>query len=155
MKDVDSLLARILEIAIEVTGAERGFLLLREGEPARLAVKASRCVNGADAESDEHSISHVIMEETLRRKSAVIVGDPGAAPAAELRSILCVPLHARDAVLGLLYLDNRLVRGLFGASEIDLVGAFAGQAGLAIENARTVAELERACRRLRETQAQL
>ncbi|HVY62071.1 MAG TPA: ATP-binding protein, partial [Planctomycetota bacterium] len=112
---------------------------------------------GAPAEEDEHSVSRAVMDETLRRGRAIIVGDDaGGGPSPELRSILCVPLRARgDETLGLLYLDNRLVRGLFGAEEIDLVDAFAGQAGLAIENARALAELETACRRLRETQAHL
>jgi two-component system NtrC family sensor kinase len=72
-----------------------------------------------------------------------------------LRSVLCVPLVCREALAGLIYLDNRLVRGLFGDRDILLLKTFAAEAAIAIETASAYASLEGANRTLRDTQARL
>jgi signal transduction histidine kinase len=212
--DLDSLLATVVASAVQVTGAERGFLLLVHEDPAsegaarapaalpappggplvelgavRLSLRARRLENespcpreGAAAlVADPHALglaASVLREALERRRAVVIAGDPASdaagaprdpdaepeavpeallvsARASGLRSIVCVPLLGRERPLGLLYLDSRLVRGLFGAREVELVAAFAAQAGLAIENAAAREELERKNRLLRETQARL
>jgi len=199
-QDLDALLAVVLEAALEVTGAERGYLFLLEGEVGarRLTPRLSRLVNGGD-ESDRQALAEdarrlvpralglpePVLREALDRSAPVVLagespgegadldgraprspsdsGAVGALPPALLlsaklgghRSIVCVPLKGRERALGLLYLDNRLVRGLFGEREVDLVVAFAAQAGLAIENARTLEELSRKNRLLEESQAHL
>ena len=156
--DVLLLAGKVLDIAIEVTGAERGILYLLEGESAarRPVPKVWRVL------SDETlDISEAVLGETLEIEAPVVATEPAPGPPdgdsheTELRSILCVPLRSREGPLGALYLDARAARGRFGVHEIDLVSAFAAQAGLAIENARAIGELERANRRLRETQTKL
>ena len=53
-----------------------------------------------------------------------------------LRSILCVPLRARDRVTGVIYAEHRSLTGVFEDHDLDLLAAFADQSALAIENAR-------------------
>jgi Nif-specific regulatory protein len=53
-----------------------------------------------------------------------------------LRSVLCLPFKIRDRVLGAIYLDNRLHRGLFSERDLFTLEAFGDQAAIAIENAR-------------------
>ncbi len=53
-----------------------------------------------------------------------------------LRSILCVPLKAKDRLIGVLYADSRLKEGLFNEEDRTLLTLFAHQAAVAIENAR-------------------
>jgi HD-GYP domain-containing protein (c-di-GMP phosphodiesterase class II) len=53
-----------------------------------------------------------------------------------LRSILCVPLKAKERLIGVLYADSRLKEGLFGEEDRTLLSLFAHQAAVAIENAR-------------------
>ncbi|MBI3873370.1 MAG: PAS domain-containing protein, partial [candidate division Zixibacteria bacterium] len=53
-----------------------------------------------------------------------------------LRFIICVPLKIKDKVIGVCYLDNQSRAGLFGKSDLRLFELFAGQAAIAIENAK-------------------
>src|SRR5690606_1341845 len=53
-----------------------------------------------------------------------------------LRSIMATPLRARGRVIGVIYVDNRAVTGLFDDDDLAALGTFAGQAAVAIDNAR-------------------
>jgi sigma-B regulation protein RsbU (phosphoserine phosphatase) len=53
-----------------------------------------------------------------------------------LRAILCVPLQLKGALLGVIYVDNRLQSGIFDPDDLDLLTAIAASAATAIENAR-------------------
>ena len=70
-----------------------------------------------------------------------------------LRSVLAVPLVARGDVLGVVYLDDRVRRGAFGAAELGWVRLVASQAALAIADARDQALLRRAVRRAERANA--
>jgi serine/threonine-protein kinase PknK len=60
-----------------------------------------------------------------------------------LRSVLAVPLAVKGQVVGTIYVDHRLRKGVFGDDELALVLDFAEQGAIAIENARVVSELRR------------
>ena len=53
-----------------------------------------------------------------------------------LRSVLCVPLRYKEQIIGVVYVDNRLVAGIFTEREKNLMVAFANTAAVAIANAR-------------------
>jgi transcriptional regulator with GAF, ATPase, and Fis domain len=84
------------------------------------------------------------------------VGDLHASVhALRLRSVLAVPLVARGDVLGVVYLDDRVRRGAFGAAELGWVRLVASQAALAIADARDQALLRRAVRRAERANTRL
>lgn len=66
---------------------------------------------------------------------------PGTEPTPE--SVACMPLLARERLLGVLSLYRRGSAHAFAAEEIELVADFAAVAALALDNARTRSELER------------
>ncbi len=53
-----------------------------------------------------------------------------------IRASMCVPLRPRDEVIGVLYVDNLRAGHPFSEDELELFTAFAGQAAVALENAR-------------------
>jgi PAS domain S-box-containing protein len=61
----------------------------------------------------------------------------------KVRSILCVPLLSRGRAMGVLQLVNKQDGSLFGESDLQLLSTFAGQAGIALENARLHDETNR------------
>jgi diguanylate cyclase (GGDEF)-like protein len=65
---------------------------------------------------------------------------PGTDPAPE--AVACMPLVARERLLGVLSIYRRGSRRQFGSEEIDLVADFAAVAALALDNARARADLE-------------
>ena len=140
------LLELIMDTVVELTGAERGFIILRERES--LVIKVARNFDRESIRKPEFKVSHSVAERVLRDGRPVLsadaISDP-ALPAAsvtalKLRSLLCVPLRVRDQVVGCVYMDNRFETGLFRPNDLPLLQGFADQAAVAIENARLFEE---------------
>jgi signal transduction histidine kinase len=140
--NLEELLDQILDAAIGVVGAERGFLLLYEQD--RLHVKVARGVEKEELQTKAFEFSRSLIGQVERDGTGVVTTDAQADPRFQiqesvvrygLRSILCVPLKRQDKLLGVLYLDNRLVANLFTEHEMELMTAFASQAAIAIDNA--------------------
>ena len=145
------LLEMIVDTVIELTDAERGFLLL-EDESGQLVVKVARNIDQHTLDGAELELSRSIARQAAaggepivtidaagddRFKQAMSVSD------LHLRSILAVPLHVKGRPVGTIYVDHRLRKGAFGADAVSLVLDFAEQAAIAVENARLLAELRR------------
>jgi serine/threonine-protein kinase PknK len=174
---------RILDAAIELAGAERGFLIQRTrpgSVPAVPADPESGAASGEDSPNWEvvaaRNIDRENVRKGLRKVSRSITtrvletGEPfrsddaindetiqARASIAELklRSVLCVPLRVGDQVRGCLHVDNRFAQGQFDAGVQDLLEAFADQAALALERVQLLAENEAGRRSLELANAEL
>ncbi|MBI3179703.1 MAG: sigma 54-interacting transcriptional regulator, partial [Deltaproteobacteria bacterium] len=150
--NVQRLLEYIMDSAILLTGAERGFLLLaddsaKEGMEVRIArnldqenirhrhMKISRGIARRVMESGEPVLTVDAMEDD-RYKEQLSVHD------LRLRSILCLPMAFRGRVLGAIYLDNRFRSSAFQDDDVRFMEAFADLAAIALDNARLVESLE-------------
>jgi transcriptional regulator with GAF, ATPase, and Fis domain len=141
------LLELIMDSVIELTGAERGFIILRERE--NLAIKVARNFDRESIRKPEFKVSHSVAERVLRDGKPILSADaisdpalPAGASVAQLklRSLLCVPLRVRDQAVGCVYMDNRFETGLFKPADLPLLQGFADQAAIAIDNARLFEE---------------
>lgn len=152
---ISEVLRRTLDAAIELTGAERGFLVLRK-EDARsdeeLEVVLARNLDREQIGRSHLKLSRSIAEQVIATGEAVLTVDAladdrfkgnASVHAMRLRSVVCVPIRASAGVLGALYLDNRFERGRFKTDDGALLLAFADQAAIALNNARLVEALER------------
>jgi serine/threonine-protein kinase PknK len=147
--DVARILDEVIDTAIELTLAERGFLLLRQHGNDELAPVVAR--NFA-AEDLAPSLSRSIAERAAQTGEPVITVDAGiderfgaaaSVAALRLRSVLVVPLRQRGAVIGCIYVDHRLRGGAFDDSAASTLAELADLAAIAIENARLTADLRR------------
>jgi len=145
------LLELILDTVIELTEAERGFVLL-EDDKGELAVKAARNIDQQSLEGGALDLSRSIARQAATGGGPIVTidasGDPRFRDALSvsdlhLRSVLAVPLHIKGRAAGTIYVDNRLRKGAFGEDDIQLVLDFSEQAAIAIENARVLGELRR------------
>ncbi len=145
--NVDRLLERITDAAVELSRAERGFVLLpnEEGE------LVPRLVRGMPLDDPSVAFSRSIAEAVLIDGEPIVTVDAqGDRRLTEyltvhklrLQSVACLPIRGPRGTVGVIYLEHRLRRGRFAEDEIDLLLAFADQAAIALENARLVAELE-------------
>ena len=146
--DLDRLLERVTDRAITLLDAERGFVLLRSrsGEP-RLSVHAAR-----DREGNEPHVlfSRSIAERVLASGEAFLAVDAASDERVSefvsvhqlmLRSVACVPIHARQGdTIGALYVETRLRAGGAFGLELPTLAAFAEQSAIAIETARLIEE---------------
>jgi transcriptional regulator with GAF, ATPase, and Fis domain len=160
--DVDRLLERITDSAVELAGAERGFVLL-VGDDGRLEARTVR--DRRATEEDPHvAFSQSIAEAVLIDGEPIITVDARddhrlseymSVHKLMLKSVACMPIRARSGVIGVLYLEHRMRRGRFDEADVDHLFAFADQAAIAIENARMIAEIETKREALEEANQEL
>jgi adenylate cyclase len=143
--DLEEVLRRVMDTIIELTGAERGFLMLIDDETGELEFKVAREMDRKTIDDSSFQISRTIVRQVASDGVPIVTTNAQADPrfraqesvvSYSLRSILCVPLRVKDKITGVVYADNRIKHGLFGDRDRDLLAAFANQAAVAIENAR-------------------
>ncbi|RMG10016.1 MAG: sigma-54-dependent Fis family transcriptional regulator [Planctomycetota bacterium] len=151
--DTARLLPRILDAAIEITGAERGFLVRVLGKDAagrpRLEVVAARGFDRSSLLGKGGRVSQTVVERVLKRNGQGLVTsreeDADVIEASSVRSqmvvsILCTGLRLRGRVFGVLYLDHRFDEEAFAESDLPILDVFASQAALALETAELLAD---------------
>ncbi len=147
--EVDEVLQIVMDTIIRLTGAERGFMMLKN-ETGELAMRIGRNWEMESLDSSEFAISHTIIYRVAADSQPVLTTNAQEDPrftgqesivAYNLRSILCVPLKVKNTLIGVIYADNRIRSGLFTQRDLDLLTAFADQAAVAIENARLFASV--------------
>jgi len=140
---VDEVLDLVVQLTLEVTHAERGFLmLLDDAQQAQLVCKAAFDRSGAYLADERISMS--ICNKVLTSGQAVTVVDATtdeefqaakSIMSLNLRTLMCVPLQAKGKTLGVLYVDSQAVVTTFTERDLDLLKAIAGHSSGAIENA--------------------
>lgn len=142
---LDEVLNTVIDTVVQLTGAERGYLVLRDEQTGELVFRVARGIDQQTLSSSEFIVSKTIVQRVAETGEPVVTtnaqeDDRFSAQESivgfSLRSILCVPLNVRGKIIGVAYADNRIRAGLFGPKELDLLVAFANQAAVAIQNAR-------------------
>ena len=152
--DIDTVLHETMELVIMLTNAERGYIILKHPETGQLEFLISNesgVLGTGVTGGDRPQISMTVVNEVVG------TGEPLLADNAfkderlasrqsiinfTLRSVLCVPLQYKEETIGVVYVDNRLVSGLFSEREKNLMMAFANTAAVAIANARMYTHAE-------------
>jgi adenylate cyclase len=159
--DLATVLNGVMDHIIELTGAERSFLMLMD-ETGQLEFKVARNLDRETIAGSSFDISRTIAYTVAREGQPVVTTNAQADPrfssqesviGYNLRSILCVPLRFREQVTGVIYADNRIRAGLFGDSDRDLLAALADQAAIAIENARLFEQVKLQLEQITEMKA--
>jgi len=146
-------LALVLEEAIALSAMERGFIVLVEGERLELALSRGIDIGHIDPSAPEAAVSRTLVREVVRTGQPAYIEEPaeiGDHPAGAsltdrgIRAVACVPIISAGMLCGVLYVDHRTrVRQMDGATA-HLLELFAGQAAVALENARAHAARRRA-----------
>jgi len=155
----EEVLERAMDAAIELTGAERGFLLRLGPEPGprALTVAVARNVDQEQLERSHSKFSRAIAEQVVSSGEPVVTAcartdqrfsGHESVHALRLQSVVCVPVTSPAGRLGALYLDNRFKTHGFSEADVDLVLAFADQVAIALANATLHQDLERKNREL-------
>jgi sigma-B regulation protein RsbU (phosphoserine phosphatase) len=169
---IDDVLTSVVDTALAITGAERGFLLLRAGEA--LEPRVARQRDGQRLSPQDLRVPRDVLHRALqhRRELLSMNFDPlGSAETQaghtamnlELRSVICVPIvrmrtgqgEATNVIatgnetVGLLYMDSRLGTADLAGGNRELLQTLAIEASTVLENARLLEE-ERAKQRLEE-----
>jgi len=156
--DLDMLLHKILETAVEETSAAAGVLLVYDDSEDCFTL-AARLGPTVSSEDFCHAVSDVTLDAVLAACPTAVVwqaSDGQAPPVCERlftsdmvpASILCHPLWVKDRFRGLLVLARGADQQGFLPGDRELVAVLAGQGAAAIENARLFLQIENAYREL-------
>ena len=145
--DMQELINKILDLAMEVGGAERGILLLYEDLDRTKPLK----VVSVRSTSEEKEIvySTYAVQTTIETGKGQIIMDAEeelkedvTVTTYKMKSIMTAPLIVSGNILGVIYLDNKQVKGLFNEEVFELFKAFAIEAAISIENAKLYQEVQ-------------
>ena len=167
----DDVLAAVVDAALAVTGAERGFLLLKNGD--ELDVSVARDRHGAPLACSDLQVPRSLILRALRTRRELLsmtfdaAGEEGIRPETsvadlDLRSVVCVPLvrvrmgSTEDTIaasvhdtVGVLYMDSRVSTADLSLGNREILQTLALEASTVLENARLLAE-EHQRRRMQE-----
>ncbi|MDC0708435.1 AAA family ATPase [Stigmatella sp. ncwal1] len=163
---LERLVTTLLRAAIENAGAQRGTLLLPDGDTLTVAATSSGIPGSPIVPSGEEvpALPWTILAYVRRTREPVLIGDaslshPFSSDAylerGGVRSVLCLPLMRQEHFSGVLYLENNLATNAFSPARLTLLGYIASQAAISIENARLYADVQRAKGELRQANDEL
>ena len=162
--DLEGLVKKLIRIAVETAGAQRGYLLLlKEG---KLCIEASSTVDAGERRyrpsipvdaADDLPVS--IVNYVTRTKELLTIADAAedspfsgdaVARRTRPRSVLCVPIVTLGDTVGVLYLEHNVVSGAFTSDRVAIVQSLTAQAAISLENAGLYDEQGKAERNLRD-----
>jgi len=161
--NLSNILNVIMDHVVEVAQAERGFLVLvKEGE---ISVPVARNFQKEDVMNPEVGFSRSIAERVAKSGEPVLTVDATSddrftsftsiheiAP----RSVLCMPFKEKTGLtVGVVYIDNRIARGVFAQDHLRALQSFTDLAAGAIHRATLAAEREQLLARLNAALAEL
>jgi transcriptional regulator with GAF, ATPase, and Fis domain len=156
------LLEELMDALVEIARADKGFLILVEGD--ELHVKVARNLKRENIADAVSQLSDSIVAKVVRSKQPVIISDAmqddefSAARSVlslKVTSVICLPLLERGNLLGVIYLGNSSVVNLFTPETLEVLTVFAAQASLIVANALLLNELEHDNRQLSNQLEQL
>jgi GAF domain-containing protein len=148
--DVGEIVEDVLDTVIQITGAERAYLMLYN-DNRELELRAARNWDHRTISQAEASLSSSVINTALAAGEPILTADAAEderffqqASVLEHRfcSIICVPLTLGDKAAGVLYADNRHQYAVFNEDIVPVLSAFGTQAAIAILNAHLYAELQ-------------
>jgi serine phosphatase RsbU (regulator of sigma subunit) len=158
---VDEILGALLQLTLELTRVERGFVFLRDGDSMRMAqglaadgtplkedsTISRSAIQKAIESNQKFSISDTLEDERVSEWSSVM--------AHSIRSIYCIPLRKHVStsgpaqLFGLLYLDSQVKPGSLSELDHQLLDTIANEAAALVENV-LLAQAEFKARQARE-----
>jgi PAS domain S-box-containing protein len=150
------LIERLMTIALENAGADRGLLILPAEDDYLIQAEAQSTGDEIEVALCQKPITRITCPESLLRyvirSHEGVILDDAAKPnlfsdddylrGRQSRSILCVPLIKQQRLTGMLYLENTLASHAFTPDRIAVLELLAAQAAISLENTRLYSDLQ-------------
>ncbi|MES0198591.1 AAA family ATPase [Mesorhizobium sp. M0011] len=161
-----TLLGKLMRLAVEHAGAERGLLVLMNGNEPRIEAQATTTLGNVDVQVQSVSVSPSdlpasALHYVLRTRERLVLDDASSdgldsedeyVSLNRPRSVLCLPIFKQKNVIGALYLENNLTPRAFTSDRVAVLDFLASQAAIWLENAQLYSNLRRSETWLREAQ---
>ncbi len=147
---VDDVVARVLELVLQIEGVERGYAMLldEKGDFLPAVIRYRRHEESAGA--PQMILSKSIIRRVMDGGDPILVQDARddarfatseSMVLSGMQSAMCAPLRSQQKNFGLLYVDNLSKRGMFTQEDLNVFAVIAAQAGLAIDRVHAKKEV--------------
>ncbi|MBW2367474.1 MAG: sigma 54-interacting transcriptional regulator [Deltaproteobacteria bacterium] len=157
IRDNKELVHHIISRANHITGAERGaiFIIDKDAPSPKLKLRAARNLVAEDITHPNFQFSMEAIQKVASTGDGYVFkinpGQKKIIPQSRvIKSCICVPMKYMDAVVGVLYHDNRLFSNHFKKTDLEILQYFAAQASIAMDNANAYEEINNLTRKLKE-----
>ena len=146
--ELDQLLEALMDAVVEIASADKGFLILLQGED--MDIKVARNLKRENIANAVSQLSDSIIQKVIKSKRPVIISDAmnddefagsKSVMKLSLSSVICLPLLDKGRLLGIIYVGNDSVIDLFQHDTMQALTVFAAQASLIITNALLLDQL--------------
>ena len=144
--DLNVLLNLLMDLALKILRARRGFIMLYDEASNKLKVKVARNMGGELDPTKTTGISQTIAWQTFKTGKVITTEDAArderfrtqeSVISYAIGAVICAPLISKDkGNIGTIYLDNSVTQKKFYEGDIEFMRSFANQAAIAIENAQ-------------------
>ena len=145
-KDIDSLVEQLMKVIIRFSGANSGYLLVknRSGLMVKAHYSSSTGVQAVTEDADNDMMPMSIIKYVIRLKEPVILNQPAQIPEYSStryfemnkpRSLICYPILKQGEIFGVLYLENYLSQGVFDGKKIKILNLISDQVAVSLDNA--------------------
>jgi PAS domain S-box-containing protein len=152
---LDRLVETLMTIALQHAGAERGLLVVLQGDTLQVVAGAETNRKAVEVTLRQESVAssdlpRSLLQTVIRTQQSVILEDASAQNPfsaddyfrqKRARSVLCLPLVKQAKLVGALYLENNLAPHVFTPARLSVLNLLSSQAAISLENARLYAEL--------------
>jgi predicted ATPase/signal transduction histidine kinase len=160
----EKLIEKLLIIALEQAGAERGLMISPRGLEQEIEAEAKSVGDRVTVHFHQSLVTASalplsLLGHVIRTQERVLLSDASTEnrfSADEYflqkhpRSVLCLPLIKQRELIGILYLENSLAPDVFGPGGLAALELIASQAAISLEQARLYAELSQANEELKD-----
>jgi diguanylate cyclase (GGDEF)-like protein len=153
---LEEVLRQVVLLTLEITRAQRGFVVLKKrGRYRDLVCREALDNQGNAVPVDSFSLS--ITNKVLAAGKAIAILDASkdvefseskSILALDIKTVMGIPLKANDEMLGVLYVDSQAVLTTFTEKDLELMRAIANHASIAIDNATLYEDLNRHAKEL-------
>lgn len=149
--DLKALLTRIIELALEVTSASVGSVMLVDRERGELSISAAVGLSEEVQRDTRVKLGASIAGHVAESGEALLIADINTDPrfakymrgGYESNSLLCAPLKTKDRILGVINMSDPLEGAEFSENDLRLLVTFASQAAIAIDDAEHLEQLQK------------
>ncbi|WP_238178433.1 ATP-binding sensor histidine kinase [Calothrix sp. 336/3] len=143
---IENLPSCLLQIIIENTGAQTGFLVLQQQEQLIIvAMHDGVEIITSRSTMESANIPHTLINYAARTYQPLVINDAQSHPlcasdsyilTVKAKSVLCFPIFYQGKFIGLFYLENRLTTGAFTPQHWEILKILASQAAIALHNSQ-------------------
>jgi PAS domain S-box-containing protein len=160
------LIEKLMRIAVQNAGAERGLLILLRGGDLLIEAEAVAGPDNVEVEVRQAAVEpsglpQSVLHYVLRAQERVLLDDASADKVyakdeyvrqQRSKSLLCLPIVKQAKLVGVLYLENNLTPGAFTPDRVTVLQLLASQAAISLENAELYASAKKAEEKIRQSE---